>query len=60
MNIFLLALIGALLVVAILLIGRFTLGRRIPIEWAKIAWQHSTSYHYSSRTRRCLHAREPG
>ncbi len=37
MNIFLIALIGALLVVAIMLIGRFTLGRHIPVEWPKIA-----------------------
>src|SRR5579871_3567893 len=37
MNIFLIALIGALVVVAIMLIGRFTLGRHIPVEWPKIA-----------------------
>jgi hypothetical protein len=37
MNIFLIALIGALLVVAIMLVGRFTLGRHIPVEWPKIA-----------------------
>lgn len=37
MNIFLIALIGALLIVAIMLIGRFTLGRHIPVEWPKIA-----------------------
>lgn len=37
MNIFLIALIGALLVVVIMLIGRFTLGRHISVEWSKIA-----------------------
>ena len=37
MNIFLIALIGALLVVAIMVIGRFTLGRHIPVEWPKLA-----------------------
>jgi hypothetical protein len=37
MNIFLIALIGALVVVAIMLIGRFTLGQHIPVEWPKIA-----------------------
>jgi len=37
MNIFLIALLGALLVVAIMLIGRFTLGRSIPTDWPKAA-----------------------
>jgi hypothetical protein len=37
MNIFLIALIEAGVVIAILLIGRFTLGRHIPVEWPKIA-----------------------
>jgi hypothetical protein len=37
MSIFLIALIEAAAVIAILLIGRFTLGRRIPAEWSKIA-----------------------
>jgi hypothetical protein len=37
MNIFLIALIEAIAVIAILLLGRVTLGRHIPIEWPKIA-----------------------
>ena len=37
MNIFLIALIEAIAVVAILVIGRVTLGRHIPFEWSKIA-----------------------
>ncbi len=37
MNIFLIALIEAAAVIAILLIGRFTLGRRIPVEWPRLA-----------------------
>ncbi|HEY7350439.1 MAG TPA: hypothetical protein VH599_19155 [Ktedonobacterales bacterium] len=37
MNIFLIALIEAAAVVAIMLIGRFTLGRHIPAEWPRIA-----------------------
>jgi hypothetical protein len=37
MSIFLIALIEAVVVIAILLGGRFLLGRRIPLEWPKIA-----------------------
>ncbi len=37
MNIFLIALIEAVAVIAILLIGRFALGRHIPVDWPKIA-----------------------
>src|SRR5579859_7862258 len=37
MSIFLIALIEAVAVVAIMLIGRFTLARKIPAEWPKIA-----------------------
>src|ERR1051326_4967308 len=36
MSIFLIALIEAVAVIAILLLGRVTLGRHIPIEWPKI------------------------
>src|ERR1051326_910688 len=36
MNIFLIALIEALAVIAILLIGRLTLGRHIPVDWRKV------------------------
>lgn len=37
MSIFLIALIEAAAVIAILLIGRLTLGRHIPVEWPRIA-----------------------